>query len=384
MDYELAYDVSNFLDASIEKVLHTLLEAFILVSLVVYMFLGDLRSTLIPTLAVPVSLVGTFFVLQLLGLSINLITLFAMVLAIGVVVDDAIVVVEAVHAKMAEKHLSPYRATMEVLHEISGAIIAITLVMTAVFVPVTFIPGPVGTFYRQFGITMATSIILSGLVALTLTPVLCAMILKPHTPRHTATPTTRTMRKNGADYRSFCCMFVGGLLVLGPVTYLAYYLWGPVGFLFILLPFVRGPFDRAVEKVTGGYAGILRRIVTRRTLTMAVVGGFAAGICRCQHAAPDWFYPGRGPGHHLRRPPDASGLHARVHQRQVPRARGDRQRGRRSHLRHLVGRLRGSDRRPGLERGDLYHQPEKLVRPQADRAPDHCRSRGKMPSDDQR
>ena len=111
MDYEFAYDVSKFLDASIEKVLHTLLEAFILVSLVVYMFLGDLRSTLIPTLAVPVSLIGTFFVLRLMGLSINLITLFAMVLAIGVVVDDAIVVVEAVHAKMAQKHLSPYLAT---------------------------------------------------------------------------------------------------------------------------------------------------------------------------------------------------------------------------------------------------------------------------------
>src|SRR3954469_2965689 len=180
MDYEFAYDVSKFLDASIEKVLHTLLEAFILVSLVVYMFLGDIRSTLIPTIAVPVSLIGTFFVLRLMGLSINLITLFAMVLAIGVVVDDAIVVVEAVHAKMAEKHLSPYLATMEVMHEISGAIIAITLVMTCVFVPVTFIPGAVGTFYREFGITMATSIVLSGLVALTLTPVLCAMILKPH------------------------------------------------------------------------------------------------------------------------------------------------------------------------------------------------------------
>src|SRR5215471_4512106 len=152
MDYQFAYDVSKFLDASIEKVLHTLLEAFILVSLVVYMFLGDLRSTLIPTLAVPVSLVGTFFVLRLMGLSINLITLFAMVLAIGVVVDDAIVVVEAVYAKMAQKHLSPYRATMEVVHEISGAIIAITLVMTSVFIPVTFIPGAVGTFYRQFGI----------------------------------------------------------------------------------------------------------------------------------------------------------------------------------------------------------------------------------------
>ena len=227
MDYEFAYDVSKFLEASIDKVLHTLLEAFILVSLVVYMFLGDLRSTLIPTLAVPVSLVGTFFFLQMMGLSINLITLFAMVLAIGVVVDDAIVVVEAVHAKMAEKHLSPYRATMEVLHEISGAIIAITLVMTSVFLPVTFIPGPVGTFYRQFGITMATSIILSGLVALTLTPVLCAMILKPHkhndthtdahtdaTPTLTPTATLTEPREKAAWTRSqtaVCSWRVAGL-----------------------------------------------------------------------------------------------------------------------------------------------------------------------------
>ncbi len=180
MDYQFAYDVSKFLDASIEKVVHTLIEAFILVSLVVYMFLGDVRSTLIPILAVPVSLVGTFIFLLMFGLSLNLITLFALVLAIGVVVDNAIVVVEAVHVKMSVSHLSPYAATAEVLREISGAIIAITLVMTAVFVPVTFIPGPVGTFYRTFAITMATAITLSGVVALTLTPVLCAMILKPH------------------------------------------------------------------------------------------------------------------------------------------------------------------------------------------------------------
>ncbi len=288
MNYELAYDVSRFLEASIDKVLHTLLEAFILVSLVVYMFLGDLRSTLIPTLAVPVSLVGTFFILRLGGLSINLITLFAMVLAIGVVVDDAIVVVEAVHAKMAEKHLSPYRATMEVLHEISGAIIAITLVMTAVFVPVTFIPGPVGTFYRQFGITMATSIILSGLVALTLTPVLCAMILKPHT--HTS------QEKKQRGRLALLLYVLGGLLVLGLITYLAYSLWGPVGFLFILLPFVRRPFDRAVEKVTSGYAGILRGIVTRRTLTMVVVGGFAAGIVVVNTRLATGFIPGEDQG----------------------------------------------------------------------------------------
>jgi len=141
MDYAISYDVSDFLDASIEKVLHTLFEAFVLVSLVVYLFLGDFRSTLIPTLAVPVSLIGTFFFMSVFGMSVNLITLFALVLAIGVVVDDAIVVVEAVHEKMHTKHLSPYAATQEVVGEISGAIIAITLVMTAVFIPVPLCPG---------------------------------------------------------------------------------------------------------------------------------------------------------------------------------------------------------------------------------------------------
>ncbi|MFO0900772.1 MAG: efflux RND transporter permease subunit [Pirellulales bacterium] len=246
MTYEVSYDVSSFLEASIEQVLHTLFEAFVLVSLVVFLFLGDWRSTLIPTLAVPVSLIGTFFFLQVLGLSINLITLFALVLAIGVVVDDAIVVVEAVHAKMHEKHLSPYRATQEVVNEISGAIIAITLVMTAVFVPVTFITGPVGTFYRQFGITMATSIVLSGVVALTLTPVLCAMILKPHT---------------------------GQKKKRGPLAYSLHL------------------FDRGVEKVTGGYAGLLRRIVTLRLLTMLVIGAFGFGIVAVNTVLPTGFIP---------------------------------------------------------------------------------------------
>jgi HAE1 family hydrophobic/amphiphilic exporter-1 len=297
MKYELAYDVSHFLDASIEKVLHTLLEAFILVSLVVYMFLGDVRSTLIPTLAVPVSLVGTFFFLQLMGLSINLITLFAMVLAIGVVVDDAIVVVEAVHAKMAAKHLSPYRATMEVLHEISGAIIAITLVMTSVFVPVTFIPGPVGQFYRQFGLTMATSIVLSGLVALTLTPVLCAMILKPHehahgdAHAHAATPVKKKWRGP-----QLIVALLFGLVLLAGIGYLAHMLWGPVGFLIMLAPLLRKPFDRAVERVTGGYTGVLRRIVTRRALTLAVVGGFAFGVVAVNTQLPTGFIPGEDQG----------------------------------------------------------------------------------------
>lgn len=301
MDYELAYDVSKFLDASIEKVLHTLIEAFILVSLVVYLFLGDLRSTLIPTLAVPVSLIGTFFVLQLLGLSINLITLFAMVLAIGVVVDDAIVVVEAVHAKMAEKHLSPYIATMEVLHEISGAIIAITLVMTAVFVPVTFIPGPVGQFYRQFGITMAISIILSGVVALTLTPVLCAMILKSHEHgdhshnEHTQKPLEIKPKKKRSIIKLIFAGLVG-LLILAGVTYLAYELWGPLGFGLILLPMIRKPFDRLIERITNGYGGIVRRIATLRLITLAVVGLFAAGIVGVNTQLPTGFIPAEDQG----------------------------------------------------------------------------------------
>ena len=166
MDYKISYDVSRFLDASIDKVVHTLFEAFFLVALVVFIFLGDWRSTLIPTIAVPVSLIGAFIFMNIFGLTINMITLFALVLAIGIVVDDAIVVVEAVHAKMEEKHLSPYKAVREVLGEISGAVIAITLLMTAVFVPVAFMVGPVGVFYRQFSITMATAIVLSGLVAL--------------------------------------------------------------------------------------------------------------------------------------------------------------------------------------------------------------------------
>lgn len=178
MDYEVSYDVSRFLDASVEKVIKTLIEAFLLVSLVVFIFLQDWRSTLIPALAVPVSLIGTFFFMQFLGFSLNLITLFALVLAIGIVVDNAIVVVEAVHAKMEHSNISARKATEQAMKEISGAIIAITLVMSAVFIPVAFMSGPTGIFYRQFSLTMAIAIVLSGVVALTLTPALCAIILK--------------------------------------------------------------------------------------------------------------------------------------------------------------------------------------------------------------
>ncbi|RYE81436.1 MAG: efflux RND transporter permease subunit, partial [Myxococcales bacterium] len=251
MDYEINYDVSSFLDASIEKVLHTLAEAFVLVSLVVFVFLGDWRSTLIPVLAVPVSLIGSFVVMQLFGITINLITLFALVLAIGVVVDDAIVVVEAVHVKMAEEHLSPYNAVRKVLGEISGAVVAITLMMTAVFVPVAFMSGPVGIFYRQFAITMAASIVLSGVVALTLTPVLCAMILK---------------NTHGQVRRRT-----------------------PVGYLL-------DAFNRTFERGTGVYVRLLRSLVNRRLVTFAILLGFGAGIFQLNRLVPAGFVPNEDQG----------------------------------------------------------------------------------------
>lgn len=251
MEYEISYDVSNFLDASVEKVIHTLGEAFILVALVVFLFLGDFRSTLIPTIAVPVSLIGAFMFMQLFGLTINLITLFALVLAIGIVVDDAIVVVEAVHAKMEEEHLSPYMAVKKVLKEISGAVIAITLLMTAVFVPVAFMTGPVGIFYRQFAITMATSIVLSGLVALTLTPVLCAMLLKNNHGK----PRRRTPINRFLDW-----------------------------------------FNRGFEKLTGRYVGLLNRIVNRRLVTFIILLAFGLGIFGLSEKLPSGFIPSEDQG----------------------------------------------------------------------------------------
>lgn len=175
------FSAKDFLDASITQVKETLLEAFILVFLVVFIFLQDFRSTLIPAIAVPVAIIGTFFFMQLFGFTINLLTLFALVLAIGIVVDDAIVVVEAAHSKMERTGLNARDATIQSMNEISGAIISITLVMAAVFVPVGFMQGPAGIFYRQFAFTLATAILISALNALTLSPALCALFLKnPH------------------------------------------------------------------------------------------------------------------------------------------------------------------------------------------------------------
>jgi HAE1 family hydrophobic/amphiphilic exporter-1 len=184
MHYEISYDISRFLDASIEKVVHTLVEAFLLVAVVVFIFLGDWRSSLIPCLAVPVSLIGSLAVMLAFGITLNMISLFALVMAIGIVVDNAIVVIEAVNVKMFNENLPPLEATQAAMKEITGAIVAITLVMASVFIPVAFMGGPEGVFYRQFSITMASSIILSGFVALTLTPALCALILTKEQERH--------------------------------------------------------------------------------------------------------------------------------------------------------------------------------------------------------
>lgn len=251
MDYEISYDVSKFLDASIEKVIHTLVEAFLLVGLVVFLFLGDWRSTLIPAIAVPVSLIGTFMFMQYFGITLNLITLFALVLAIGIVVDNAIVVIEAVHYKMETEHLKPLKATKQAMHEVSGAIIAITFVMAAVFIPVAFMSGPVGIFYRQFSITMATSIILSGVVALTLTPALCAMMLKnTHGQPRKNTPLNRIL----------------------------------------------DGFNNWFNNLTGKYRGLLDKIVNRRVVTFGVLVTFCIGTWGFDKVLPSGFIPNEDQG----------------------------------------------------------------------------------------
>ncbi len=247
MDYTVSYDVSQFLDASIHEVLKTLIEAFLLVTLVVFVFLQESRSTLIPILAVPVSLIGTFCFMQLMGFSLNLITLFALVLAIGIVVDNAIVVIEAVHYKMEHAELSPRKATEEAMQEISGAIIAITLVMSAVFIPVAFVPGPTGIFYRQFSLTMAVSIVLSGFTALTLTPALCALFLKR--PSH-----------SGQHHQTNLQKLFGG-------------------------------FNRGYDNLSGKYKQLINKIAHKKLLTLAIFLGFSLAVAALGMTVPSGFIP---------------------------------------------------------------------------------------------
>jgi HAE1 family hydrophobic/amphiphilic exporter-1 len=251
MDYEISYDVSRFLDASLHEVIRTLAEAFLLVSLVTFVFLQDWRSTLIPVIAVPVSLIGTFFFMQLLGFSLNLITLLALVLAIGIVVDGAIVVVEAVHAKMESTGAGPRQATEEAMGEIGGAIIAITLVMAAVFVPASFMDGPSGIFYQQFALTMAIAIVLSGCVALTLTPALCALMLKN---------THHAPRSNSLLNRFF------------------------------------GLFNRSYNKISGTYTRWISALACRRMLSWGILLGFCVGMVFMGGRLPSGFIPNEDQG----------------------------------------------------------------------------------------
>lgn len=248
MEYNFAYDVSRFLDASMHEVVKTLFEAFLLVFLVVYLFLQDFRSTLIPAIAVPVSLIGAFIFLNILGFSINLLTLFALVLAIGIVVDDAIVVVEAVHKKMEEEHMEAKEATIAAMKEISGAILAITLVMSAVFVPVAFMTGTVGIFYKQFSLTLAFAVLISGINALTLSPALCALLLKRHQ--------TETPIKNKNILQKFFSKFNAGYA--------------------------------KSEKI---YHSILVKSVARKALTLVILGVCFIGIFGISKILPTGFIP---------------------------------------------------------------------------------------------
>ncbi len=244
MEYNMAYDVSRFLDASISAVLTTLIEAFILVGIVVFIFLQDWRSTLIPVLAVPVALIGTFAFMNMLDFSVNLLTLFALVLAIGIVVDNAIVVVEAVHVKM-EEGMNAMDATISATKEIAGAVVAITIVMSAVFIPVAFLDGPVGVFYRQFSLTLAISIVISGVNALTLTPALCAIILKPHDHNKKETIIDRAFQS----------------------------------------------FNTGFERLTNGYVGILSKFATRTTVTFGLLFLFIGLTFVTSKFLPTGFIP---------------------------------------------------------------------------------------------
>lgn len=252
LEVMINFDSNEFLNASIKKVMTTLVEAFLLVFIVVFIFLQDFRSTLIPAIAVPVSIVGTFFFLGIFGYSINLLTLFALVLAIGIVVDDAIVVVEAVHAKLERGARSALEATHTAMEEITGAIISITLVMAAVFIPVTFITGPTGVFYEQFGVTLIVAIAISAINALTLSPALCALLLKPH-------------EHAGQEKRGFMKRFFHG-------------------------------FNTAFDVTTKRYSRSLRFLYRHKWITPVILLASIAGIWWASTTTPTGFVPSEDRG----------------------------------------------------------------------------------------
>jgi hydrophobic/amphiphilic exporter-1 (mainly G- bacteria), HAE1 family len=252
ISYISIINANDFLSASIKKVIETLIEAYILVFIVVFIFLQDLRSTLIPGISVLVSIVGTFACLSLFGFTINLLTLFALVLAIGIVVDDAIVVVEAVHAKLDEGYTSAHDASVDAMKELGGTIVAITLVMAAVFIPVSFISGSSGVFFKQFGLTLASAIIISAVNALTLSPALCALFLKPHD-------------ENGSAKQNLMQRFYTG-------------------------------FNRAFDALKNRYRGTITFLTKRRWIVPVVVVSFIALLVFCMKTTPGGFVPNEDQG----------------------------------------------------------------------------------------
>ena len=275
---QILYDTSEFVKASVEEVIHTFVEALILVLIVVFLFLQSWRATLIPMLAVPVSLVATFAAFEFLGFSINTLSLFGMVLAIGIVVDDAIVVVEAVEHNMQRHGLSPKEATRKSMDEVQGPVVAIALVLAAVFVPMAFIPGVTGQLYKQFAITVAVSTLFSALVALTLTPALCAMLLKPHAP---------------GERRG------------GPLA--GFFEW----------------FNRSFDRTNRHYCRIARHGARRALLVLALLGAVIVATGGMQRITPTGFVPGRGQGRGVHAGDPARGGLAGAHGRGGAPGAGD-------------------------------------------------------------
>ena len=322
LHFAIPMNNNDFLYASINKVIHTLIEAFILVFFVVYVFLGDIRSTLIPAIAIPVALVGTFFVMKLIGFSLNLITLSALVLAIAIVVDDAIVVVEAVHAKLDAGYQNSRKASIDAMNEIGTAIISITLVMMLVFIPVSFMPGTAGIFYQQFGLTMAIAIGFSALNALTLSPALCAVFLKPHKADGTHAP----LKERMADAYS-----AAGKAVADKVKTTWETVWLPLGTLALLVATItfmvlgwfdfenifkgiiavicavltvwglftkafKEAFEALYEKVLGGYRGVVKFFVAHKITSFITVGVSVVLLVLLMRSTPSALVPNEDTG----------------------------------------------------------------------------------------
>ena len=322
MEIKVAQSVNDFLFASIHEVIKTLIEAFILVFIVVFLFLQDFRSTLIPAIAIPVALIGTFFLLYMIGFSLNLLTLSAMVLAIAIVVDDAIVVVEGVHAKLDQGYTSSRKASIDAMRELGGAIVSITLVMMAVFIPVSFMSGTAGTFYRQFGLTMAIAIGFSALNALTLSPALCAILLKPHKKEEETTLKERLGTAYKAAAQTYAEGYKGAFArIMKPGIILVLIVIAILGMIFGGFNFTGHPiiaaimtiiavvaviglstktfqkrFNESYERLLQKYKKGVLFFIQHRALSLGITGGFIALLVWLMSITPTAMVPNEDTG----------------------------------------------------------------------------------------